>query len=90
MSKNSSADASAQSAIVTRGFKELQSYLSQLHEQKTLRQIAGEDFGGRVNHATIDRAIKGIEPKRQDIREALGLSRIEYVRQVRGKDGRFS
>lgn len=57
----------------TRGFEELQKYLKELHETKTLRKIAEEDFKNKITHGVIDRCIKGIEPKDSEIRKRLGL-----------------
>lgn len=64
-------------------FKQLQAYLKELKKTKSLRQIASEAFGGRVNHAVIQRCLKGEEPTKADIRRALGLPnelRVPYRR----------
>lgn len=46
-----------------------------------------------INETTANRyALTDYEPKREDIREALGLEpslKVDYIRQERGKNGRF-
>lgn len=73
----------------TRGFKELQSFLIALYEgeRKTLRQIAKEDFDNKVTHGAIDRCIKGIEPRDNEIRKWFGLPLIvtQYKDPVTGR-----
>ena len=72
----------------TRGFKELQTYLKELHDTKTLRQIAKEDFDNKVTHGVIDRCIKGVEPRNERIREIFSLPEIivqEFWRNEQGK-----
>jgi hypothetical protein len=72
----------------TRGFKELQGYLADLKDDKTLRQIAEEDFDNKVTHGVIARCIKGIEPKDEMIREILSLPELitqEFWRDAQGR-----
>lgn len=64
--------------------------LTGLHRTKSLRKISKEHYEGKVSHGTIDRIIKGHEPKRTDIREALGLPEIITVHVYRNRKGRFS
>lgn len=40
---------------------------------KTLRQIANEEYGSRINHAVIQRCLNGQEPIKTEIRHVLGL-----------------
>lgn len=55
-------------------FDNLVQQLRELREQgKSLRQIANEDFGGKVNHAVIQRCLMGQEPVKAENRKALGL-----------------
>lgn len=46
-----------------------------------------------INETTANRyALTDYEPKRKDIREALGLEpslKVDYIRQERGENGRF-
>lgn len=58
------------------GFEQLQAYLIKLHKTKTLRQISREIYGSEISHGTIDRCIKGIEPKDNEIRKRLRLPLI--------------
>jgi hypothetical protein len=41
--------------------------------KKSYRRIANEDFGGKVNHAVIQRIVAGIEPKTPRLRANLHL-----------------
>ena len=55
-------------------FDSLLQHLQELRQQgKSLRQIAKEDFGGKVNHAVIQRCLMGQEPVKAENRKALGL-----------------
>ncbi len=54
----------------------------------SLRQIAKNEFGGRVTHAVIQRCLLGKEPRKPHIRAALGLPEIIEIR-VHRKQGRF-
>jgi hypothetical protein len=51
---------------------------------KSLRKIAEEDFKGQVNHATIQRILKGMFPADQITREKLGLQQIGSIVVVNG------
>ena len=53
--------------------------LQELSAIKSLREIAQEDFGGKVNHAVIQRCMAGQEPRKPGIRKALGLPRVLSV-----------
>ena len=67
-------------------FETLQKNLTNLYVEKpSLRRIANEDFGGKVTHGMIQQCINGIEPKRNEIRMALGLT--PYVEVVVMVDG---
>ena len=68
----------------------LRHQLIELHRTKSLRKISSEHYDGKVSHGTIDRIIKGHEPKREDIREALGLPELITVPVYRNHKGRFS
>jgi hypothetical protein len=58
-----------------------------LHEAKnSFRQIAKENFGGCVSHATIQRIYKGVEPHDLKTRQALGLPAYHQVVVVTGGD----
>ena len=48
-----------------------------------------EEFNG-VSFGTLNAIYHGRDPKLPRIRRKLGLPTVEYVEQVRGKDGRFS
>ena len=56
-------------------FDSLLQHLQELREQgKSYRQIAEEDFDGKVNHAVIHRIlVYDMEPVKPEIRKALGL-----------------
>ena len=73
----------------TRGFEELQRYLADLKDDdKTLRQIAEEEFDNKVSYGTVDRCIKGIEPRDEEIRKILNLPQTiaqEFWRDVKGR-----
>jgi len=64
--------------------------LTELHRSKSLRKISLEFYDGEVSHGTIDRIIKGHEPKKLSIRKKLGLPEIIEVRVYRNGKGRFS
>lgn len=72
----------------TRGFKQLQEYLIRLKVTKTLRQISEEEFDGHITHGTIDRCIKGIEPKDNEIRDILNLPQLVTQEWYRNEKGR--
>ncbi len=72
----------------TRGFKQLQEYLIKLNKIKTLRQISEDEFDGRITYGTINRCIKGIEPKDDEIREILNLPQLVTQEWHRDKKGR--
>lgn len=70
---------------------EIQAELQKLQEQgKSLRQIATDHFEGKVNHAVVQRALKGIEPRDLGARRVLELPAVTYIRQVRNEKGRFA
>lgn len=72
----------------TRNFEQLQDFLINLHKTKTLREIAKEAFDGKINHAAIDRCIKGCEPRDIQIRKTFGLPEIiaqEFWRNEKGQ-----
>lgn len=55
-------------------WEDIRLHVQRLYEVKqSLRRIALEDFGGRINHAVIKRILDGQEPKDQRNRAALGL-----------------
>jgi hypothetical protein len=62
-----------------------------MHEHMRSWRKVGEALG--INETTANRyALTDYEPKREDIREALGLDvplKVDYIRQKRGKNGRF-
>lgn len=73
-----------------RDFADLQAYLCSLHQRKSLRRIAQDDFGGRVNHAVIQRCINGVEPKDPEARMVLGLPELLLIPAWRDpKTGRY-
>jgi hypothetical protein len=53
---------------------------------KSYRQIAKEDFGGRINHAVVQRILAGEEPRDPLIRRAVGLADYHQVVVVTGGD----
>ena len=63
-------------------FEKLRNALTGMHATKTLREIAEElsKPGAKISHAVVQRVIAGIEPRRNDIRRALGLPKIRLVR----------
>lgn len=71
----------------TRDFEQLQNFLINLHKTKTLREIAVENYDGKINHGVIDRCIRGIEPKDHEIRKSLKLLLIveQYRDPVTGR-----
>ncbi len=65
--------------------------LRRMHRELGSWAAVAETFG--LPKSTVHTyATSDWDPKRKDIREALGLDpfpEVTYVRQVRGKDGRF-
>ena len=63
--------------------------VKQLHSELGSWKAVGKALG--INPAVAFRyATSDYEPKRQDLRDALGLPRIDYIRQVRNDKGRFA
>ena len=61
-------------------FTQVRSFVLELYaEKRSLRRIAKEDFGGRVNHAAIQRVIDNVEPHSPEIRQAFGLAVLSTV-----------
>lgn len=54
-------------------FDTLRDYLIDLHDDKSLRSIARDEYGGKVTHAVIERIIAGYDPVDPHIRAVLGL-----------------
>ena len=52
---------------------ELRHELIELHSFMSLRKIAEEIYNNDVSHGVVARCIRGIYPKKESIREALGL-----------------
>ena len=63
--------------------------VQELHDELETWQAVGEKLG--VNKAVAYRYANepGWEPRRSDLREALGLPRLELIRQRRGPKGTF-
>ncbi len=72
----------------TVSFRQLQAILNDLHETNSLRGISGDAYKGKVSHGTIDRCIKGVEPKDDKIRKALNLPQIVIQLWYRDEKGR--
>ena len=72
----------------TVSFSQLQATLIKLKKIKTLRWISDDVYKGKVTHGTIDRCIKGIEPKDEEIREALSLPQVVAQEWYRDEKGR--
>ena len=71
-------------------FDALQDMLKRLHATESLRAISKKLYDGRVSHGTVDRCIKGIEPKDAEIREIMGLPQIVQQKVFRDPiTGRF-
>lgn len=70
-------------------FDALQDMLKQLHATESLRAISKRLYDGRVSHGTVDRCIKGIEPRDDEIRAIMGLPQIIQQKVFRNPGGRF-
>jgi hypothetical protein len=64
---------------------EVSSHISHLRAAgKSFRQIAKDDYKGRVSHAVIQRVAAGNEPREPRIREALALPAYHQVVVIAG------
>jgi len=52
--------------------------------KRSFRRVAREDLGGRVSYGVIARIVAGIEPRKLEIRQALGLPPLGSVQMAPG------